>query len=154
MSFFCWWPQIWLMIHRATWFLGPDSLLLPVLAGCGEEQEMGWHHQSWLFWTGLGLTTLAQGKVSFCHPDLEGTCKDHWVQLLALHRTSQQSDHMSESIIQMLLELWQAQCCDHCSENTPSCILSMAVLWFNKKVKLCPQTLLQTVLQAERCLCS
>ena len=31
--------------------------------------------------------------------------KDHQVQVIALHRTTQNSDHISESIVQMLLEL-------------------------------------------------
>lgn len=30
---------------------------------------------------------------------LEETCKDHQVQLLALHRTTQKLDHMTESIV-------------------------------------------------------
>ena len=36
---------------------------------------------------------------------LEGTHKDHQVQLLALHSTNQKSDHMSASVFHMLPEL-------------------------------------------------
>lgn len=35
--------------------------------------------------------------------ELKGTHKDHQIQLLALHRTTQKSDHMSESGVQILL---------------------------------------------------
>jgi len=41
------------------------------------------------------------------YPNLEGTHKDRCVQLLALHSTTQNSTPMSESSVQMLLELWQ-----------------------------------------------
>lgn len=41
------------------------------------------------------------------HPKLEGANKDHGVQLLAPHRITQKSDFMSESVVQMLLQLWQ-----------------------------------------------
>lgn len=34
------------------------------------------------------------------YPELQGTHKGHGVQLLGLHRTSQQPDHVSESIVQ------------------------------------------------------
>ena len=44
------------------------------------------------------------------YPELEGTHKGHRVQILAPYRTTQKVDHMSESIIQALLELWQAWC--------------------------------------------
>ena len=42
------------------------------------------------------------------YPELEGTMihKDHRVQLLALHRTTQKPDCMSESTVETLLELW------------------------------------------------
>jgi len=46
------------------------------------------------------------------YPELDGTLKDHWIQLLALHTTTQKSDHISSSFVQTLLELWQAQCHD------------------------------------------
>lgn len=42
--------------------------------------------------------------------ELEGTHQDHEVQLLALHRTPQESHHAPESIVQTLLELKQAWC--------------------------------------------
>jgi len=38
---------------------------------------------------------------------LVDTHKDHRVQLLAPLRAAQQSDCMSESVVQMLLELWK-----------------------------------------------
>ena len=41
------------------------------------------------------------------YPKLEGTHKDHRVQLLAPHSTTQKSDHTTESVVQTLLELWQ-----------------------------------------------
>lgn len=46
------------------------------------------------------------------YPKLEKTHKDHWVHLLAPHRTSQNTNPMSESIVQAFPELWQAQCHD------------------------------------------
>lgn len=48
---------------------------------------------------------------------MEGTHKGHHVYLLAQHRTTQKSYHMSEITIQTLLELWQAQCHDHFPEE-------------------------------------
>ena len=41
------------------------------------------------------------------YPNLEGTLKDHWVQLQAPHRTTQNSNPVSESTVQALLEFWQ-----------------------------------------------
>lgn len=41
------------------------------------------------------------------HPELEGICKDYWVQLPAPQKTTQKSDPMTESAVQMLLEPWQ-----------------------------------------------
>ena len=38
----------------------------------------------------------------------------------------QKSGHTSESIVQTLLELWQALCCDHCPGELVQC---SAVLW-------------------------
>ena len=46
--------------------------------------------------------------------ELEGTQKGHQVQFLTPHRTTQNSNSMSESVFQTLLELQQAQCHDHC----------------------------------------
>jgi len=43
------------------------------------------------------------------YPQLEGTHKDHWVQLLAPHSTTQNSNPMSESGVQTLLELQQLE---------------------------------------------
>ena len=57
------------------------------------------------------LVTASQRK------ELGGTHKDHQIQLLAPQRTVQKSDHVSESIVQMLLELWQVQCHDHSPEE-------------------------------------
>lgn len=41
------------------------------------------------------------------HPELEGICKDYWVQLPASQKTTQKSDPITESAVQMLLEPWQ-----------------------------------------------
>ena len=41
------------------------------------------------------------------YPNLEGTPKDHGVQLLAPHSTTQNSNYISESTVQMLFELQQ-----------------------------------------------
>jgi len=38
------------------------------------------------------------------HLKLEGTNTDHWLQFLASHRTTQNSDHMAEIFVQMLPE--------------------------------------------------
>lgn len=42
------------------------------------------------------------------HPKLERTHTIHWVRLLTPHPTTQKSDHMSKSVVQTHLELWQA----------------------------------------------
>lgn len=48
------------------------------------------------------------------HPELEGTDQDHRVQIPALHKGQpQESYHLPERIVQMLLELWQAWSCNH-----------------------------------------
>ena len=47
------------------------------------------------------------------YPKSEEAHKDHRVQLLAPQKTTQKSDHVSESVAQMLLEHWQWGC-DHC----------------------------------------
>ena len=41
------------------------------------------------------------------YPKLEGTHKNHRVQLLALHRTNQNPNPMSESVVPVVLELRQ-----------------------------------------------
>ena len=46
------------------------------------------------------------------------THKDNWVQFLTPHSNTPESDHVSESFVQMLLEFWQAQCHDHCPGKT------------------------------------
>ena len=43
----------------------------------------------------------------------KGPNKDQWVQLQAPRRTTQKSDHMFESLVQMHLEFCQARCHDH-----------------------------------------
>lgn len=69
-------------------------------------------------------TILREGSINqnqFCnnchrimdYAELEGVDQDHPVQLLVLHRTPQESK-VSESTVQMLLELWQTWGCDHC----------------------------------------
>lgn len=45
--------------------------------------------------------------------ELEETHRDHRVQFLVLHRTSQQSHPVPEIIVQMFPELWQPWGCDH-----------------------------------------
>lgn len=45
------------------------------------------------------------------YPELEGAHKDHWIQLLAPHRTPK-NQSICLRVIQMLLELCQAQCHD------------------------------------------
>lgn len=47
------------------------------------------------------------------YPKSEWTHKDHWLQVLAPHRTIQNSNQMSESVVQTLLELQQVQRHDH-----------------------------------------
>lgn len=48
------------------------------------------------------------------YPELEETHKDHQDQPLAPQRTIQNSNLNSENIVQMFLELQQAQCYDQC----------------------------------------
>lgn len=45
------------------------------------------------------------------YPKLNGTHKVHQVQLLAPHGTTQKLDHMPESGVQILLELWPLESC-------------------------------------------
>jgi len=51
------------------------------------------------------------------NPKWEGIHKDHWVQLLPPHRTTQKSGRMSKCAVQMLHELCQAQCHNHFSKE-------------------------------------
>lgn len=53
------------------------------------------------------------------YPELEGTNKYKKIQLLALRRTTQNSDFMSKSVVQILLELWHAWHYHFCAENVP-----------------------------------
>jgi len=57
------------------------------------------------FSRGFGLDELFQ-HLQFCD-SVEGTQKDHWIQPLATHWTTQNANPMSERIVLMLLELWQ-----------------------------------------------
>lgn len=57
---------------------------------------------------------IGQNHRTIEYPKLEGNHIDHGVQLLPPHRTTQKSGRMSESIVQTLPELQQAQCHDHC----------------------------------------
>lgn len=41
------------------------------------------------------------------YAELEETHKDHQIQVLAPQRTTQNSNRVSESIVQMLLDLWR-----------------------------------------------
>ena len=43
------------------------------------------------------------------HREVEGTHKDHQVQHLALHRTTQKSNCVSERDVQTFLELWSCE---------------------------------------------
>ena len=56
-------------------------------------------------------TPMWSSVASYCritdHPELERTHEDHQVQLLVPHSTNQNSEPVSESTVQMLLELWQ-----------------------------------------------
>lgn len=52
--------------------------------------------------------------------EVEGTNKDHWVQLLSPHRNTQNFNAISKSIVQTLREIQQAWDHDHCpGEPTP-----------------------------------
>ena len=55
------------------------------------------------------------------YPKLSGFLKDHGVQLLTLQRTTQNSDSISETIVQMLLELPAAYGHDHCPQEYVPC---------------------------------
>jgi len=57
---------------------------------------------------------LSQVIESEC-PELEGTQKNHQVQHLASHRTTQKSDCTFESVVLTLPDLWRAWCHDCCS---------------------------------------
>ena len=48
-----------------------------------------------------------QNRRIMLYPKLEGTDKDHWVQLLGAHSTTQNSNPLSESTVQLLLEFQQ-----------------------------------------------
>ena len=47
--------------------------------------------------------------------EMYGTHQGHRVQLLAMYRTRQESLHVPKSIVQTLLQLCQAWCCEHYS---------------------------------------
>lgn len=67
------------------------------------------------------------------YPELEKTHKGHWVQLLPSHRITQKSDNISDSIVQMLLELCQAWCHDHFPGETISVLLPQALSLVNRR---------------------
>lgn len=46
------------------------------------------------------------------YAEVKGTHKNHWVQLMVPHRTIKKSDHISESIVQILLKFQWACCYD------------------------------------------
>lgn len=48
------------------------------------------------------------------YPELKENHKDHHDQPLAPHSTIQNSNFISETVVQMFLELQQAQCYDQC----------------------------------------
>lgn len=48
------------------------------------------------------------------YPGMEGTHKGHRVQFLALHRASSRATSCPWEHFQTVLEICQAQCCDHC----------------------------------------
>lgn len=59
------------------------------------------------------------------YPKLEGSHKDHGVQFLALHSTTQKSNHVSETNVQTLLEFCQARCRDlgsRLGKGPPRCV--------------------------------
>ena len=60
------------------------------------------------------------------YPKLEGTHKDHQVQLLAPHKTTQKSGHKSGSLVQTLLELWQLGAV---TTALPSLFQCLIILW-------------------------
>ena len=64
-------------------------------------------HRNWLLLNESSEPVVNYFPTMIEYPELEGTHRDHWVQLLALHRTTQNSNPMPESGIQMLLEFWQ-----------------------------------------------
>lgn len=87
---------------------------------------------SWPLWESLEKNRAWRRDRScimlfYIHPELEGTCKDQWVQLLAPHRTVQKSVHMSESVIQSLPELWPVGCHDHCPGQPAQCLTVLLV---------------------------
>lgn len=51
------------------------------------------------------------------YPKFEKTNKEHQIQLTALHTITQKSEHVSESIAQILLELQKAWGQDQCPEE-------------------------------------
>lgn len=59
-------------------------------------------------------------------PELEGTHKDRWVQLLARHRNTPKSDPMSESTVQTHLELQQAR--GHALGSPFQCLTTLFLL--------------------------
>lgn len=74
------------------------------------------------------LKTLGKccSKRNHRNAELYGTYKDHWVEFLALHKTPQESHQVPKRVVQMLLELWQAWCCDHFHGKLFQC---PAILW-------------------------
>ena len=56
-----------------------------------------------------GMNFLLSNFIGSEYPLLEGTCNDHRVQLLAPRSTSQESDHMSEGIVQREVALFSLE---------------------------------------------
>lgn len=76
------------------------------------------------------VTYLSQTTMSGCislnhkileHLKLEGTHKNHRIQLLAPQSTVQISGYISESPVQMFTELWNAECLEHCPGEPVPC---------------------------------
>lgn len=69
---------------------------------------------------------------------LQGTHKDHRVECWTPHRTTQKSHHVYESAVQMLLELQQSQCCDHCLGEPVQCLNAptVTILFLTPNLKL------------------
>lgn len=62
---------------------------------------------TWQFWLLRCQKLAKQSHRIVEYPKSEGTHKDHQAQVLAPRRTTQKTDPVSESAVQMLLELWQ-----------------------------------------------
>jgi len=77
-----------------------------------------------LIWKSTSTQHTQDHRISE-HPKIEGTHKDHQVQLQAPHSTNQNSNPISESSVQTLPELWQPDAITTALGNLSQCLTTL-----------------------------